>query len=185
METPRRVFLISTDTKAVTAALVDMLPSAMRDFSKETLEEAKLSWYDAASTVFDEEGPGGMKWKSLAEWTKLERLELKGSGGALVPGFDVEHPILQRTGRFMRSIIGGSSHHVVQRSIGGGNSKLAIGSTDPRFVKLTRGGISEEGNRVPARPVTPPASELYLEENIGNVLRYIMRRYFGGSIQGA
>lgn len=99
-------------------------------------------------------GPGA--WKRLAEWTQSERLQLMGQEsfmGSLVPGFSPTHPILQRTGEYMRSWIekGHPLHGREDEPHGMVGRVIMEGSEDRRAEELSLGLPGPYA--LPARPV--------------------------------
>lgn len=126
------------------------------------LERDKLDYItgpilEGFAANFRTEGSSAGGWQRLALRTVWERTELlhsegfAGQGrGNLVPGFTAEHPILQRTGDYMRSWTQRShpDHgHEMQR-YGQASMTIKEGSDDYRAEALSLG----EG-RLPARPV--------------------------------
>ena len=96
------------------------------------------------SNIFTIEGSPA--WAELAALTQSKRILL---------GFPPAHPILYRTGSLKRALIDqNNSAHVFQvshvGSAGSGSIRIAIGTTDPRFIE------HQEGTKImPARPIVP------------------------------
>ena len=126
------------------------------------LEKDKLDYItgpilEGFAANFRTEGSSAGGWQRLALRTIWERTELlhsegfAGQGrGNLVPGFTAEHPILQRTGDYMRSWTQRShpKHGHEFERYGQASVIVKEGSDDYRAEDLSLG----EG-RLPARPV--------------------------------
>jgi len=100
---------------------------------------------------FETESAGGTPWQQLARSTVYERITL---------GFPGEHPILVRTGRYMRTWVDSSDPlNRAEWTTNAGGVELSVTSNDPR-----KGALSGDDVNVPARHVH------ILSDNAINVL---------------
>lgn len=122
-----------SSTVEVSGDVLSPLIARLGDLT-EGLNEAGEPLSQGVTVAFDRGDRGD--WTPLADWTVNER-RAQGYGG--------EHPILIRTGRYLASFQIDASGYA--------EGEVAIKSDDPRFETLNQGGTTEDGHRVPARPV--------------------------------
>lgn len=161
------------------------LANAFRRLPDEKIRYITEPIREGFAANFRSEGSAAGGWRHLAARTVYEREELlhsegfAGAGrGSLVPGFTPTHPILQRTGDYMRSWTqaGHPSHGRDKSDFGQASVSIMEGSEDYRAEDLSLGtGGGEEGGRLPPRPVHF-LSGLY-EVSIGAKLEAALTQY--------